>query len=85
MPEYSGRLVLRLPVTLHARLAEQAEHDRISLNQHMVRLLAVASTVHESEAARSLKAALKADAKMAFEEQGRGVVPGRLVRRRRGR
>ena len=38
--DYSGRITLRVPKTLHRRLAEQAEHESISLNQYLVSLLA---------------------------------------------
>lgn len=37
--EYSGRLVLRLPKSLHARLARASEDDVTSLNQYLVTLL----------------------------------------------
>lgn len=36
---YSGRIMLRMPKTLHRILAEQAEHEDVSLNQYMVALL----------------------------------------------
>lgn len=38
--EYSGRVTLRVPKSLHRRLAEQAEFESISLNQYLVTLLA---------------------------------------------
>jgi len=38
--EYSGRFVLRLPRSLHRRLAEGAERERVSLNQWVVSILA---------------------------------------------
>ena len=38
--DYSGRITLRVPKALHCRLAEQAEHESISLNQYLVSLLA---------------------------------------------
>jgi antitoxin HicB len=37
--EYSGKFVLRLPKSLHRRLAEQAEREGVSLNQYAVSLL----------------------------------------------
>lgn len=40
---YSGKLVLRLPRSLHARLATTAKQDGVSLNQHLLHLLATAS------------------------------------------
>lgn len=36
---YSGRLVLRLPKSLHAKLARAAEADGTSLNQYLVMLV----------------------------------------------
>jgi len=40
---YSGKLVLRLPRSLHAKLAATAKQDGVSLNQHLLHLLAAAS------------------------------------------
>lgn len=37
--EYSGKFNLRLPKSLHRRLAEGAARDDVSLNQHVVSLL----------------------------------------------
>lgn len=37
--DYSGRLLLRMPKTLHQRLAEAAEKEGVSLNQYIVFLL----------------------------------------------
>ncbi len=37
--EYSGKFVLRLPKSLHHRLAESAALDGVSLNQYIVMLL----------------------------------------------
>jgi predicted RNase H-like HicB family nuclease len=33
-PSYSGKFVLRIPRTLHARLAMEAEKEGVSLNQY---------------------------------------------------
>jgi predicted HicB family RNase H-like nuclease len=38
--EYSGRITLRLPKTLHRKLAEQAHEECVSLNQYMLSVLA---------------------------------------------
>ena len=38
--EYSGRFLLRLPKSLHARLAEDARREGVSLNQYAVYRLA---------------------------------------------
>ena len=37
--EYSGKFVLRLPRSLHRRLAESAEREGVSLNQYVVMVL----------------------------------------------
>lgn len=37
---YSGRFNVRLPKTLHRKLAKQAEHEDVSLNQFVLSLLA---------------------------------------------
>lgn len=45
---YSGKLVLRLPRSLHAKLATAAKQDGVSLNQHLLHLLADASARSEA-------------------------------------
>lgn len=37
--EYSGRFVVRMPKSLHRRLAEGAEQEGVSLNQYILSLL----------------------------------------------
>jgi predicted RNase H-like HicB family nuclease len=37
--DFSGRVTLRLPKSLHRSLAESAESERVSLNQHLVNVL----------------------------------------------
>jgi HicB-like protein involved in pilus formation len=37
---FSGRFVVRVPTSLHRHLAEQAQQQRVSLNQLVVALLA---------------------------------------------
>ena len=39
--KYSGKFVLRLPKTLHARLAMEAEKEGVSLNQYALYRLSV--------------------------------------------
>jgi antitoxin HicB len=39
---YSGKLLLRMPLTLHAALARAAERDQVSLNAYITSQLAVA-------------------------------------------
>jgi len=36
---YSGKLLVRMPKSLHRRLAETAEREGVSLNQYIVSLL----------------------------------------------
>lgn len=36
LEQYSGKLVLRIPRSLHKRLKEQAEAEGVSLNQYML-------------------------------------------------
>ncbi len=40
VPEYSGKLLVRMPKTLHKRLIERAEDEGVSANQLAVALLA---------------------------------------------
>ena len=40
---YSGKYALRMPKSLHQRLAKQAEREGVSLNQWLVTLLAQGS------------------------------------------
>lgn len=45
---YSGKLLVRLPKYLHRRLAQQAEREGVSLNQHIVSLLSGGASVRET-------------------------------------
>lgn len=45
--EYSGKFVVRLPRSLHRRLAESAERDGVSLNQYVVMLLSGGDAVQQ--------------------------------------
>jgi antitoxin HicB len=47
--EFSGRLLLRLPKSLHGRLAQRAALEGVSLNQFIVTLLSGAYVSHEFE------------------------------------
>jgi predicted RNase H-like HicB family nuclease len=40
----SGRILLRLPRSLHAQLIEGAKQDNVSLNQHLVAVLTAGTT-----------------------------------------
>ena len=41
--EYSGRLLLRIPKSLHRHLSEGAEKEGVSLNQYILSLLSEAN------------------------------------------
>ncbi len=47
--EYSGKFNVRLPKSLHRALAEAAERDAVSLNQHIVNLLSQGNALHRVE------------------------------------
>jgi antitoxin HicB len=51
--EYSGKFVLRLPKYLHRRLAEQAMHEGVSLNQFVATLISGNVTTHEDTGAQT--------------------------------
>lgn len=42
--EYSGRVLVRMPRTLHRALSNQAQYEGVSLNQHIVSLLSAGCT-----------------------------------------
>jgi predicted HicB family RNase H-like nuclease len=56
--EYSGKFNLRLPKSLHARLAASAEQEGVSLNQYVLALLAASEATargaSKTETARSI-------------------------------
>jgi len=41
---YSGKVLVRMPKSLHAQIAKQAKSEGVSLNQHIVFLLTMATT-----------------------------------------
>ncbi|MBS3968134.1 MAG: type II toxin-antitoxin system HicB family antitoxin [Truepera sp.] len=43
---FSGRVLLRMPHSLHRRLSEGAEREGVSLNQHLVALLSEQSALY---------------------------------------
>jgi len=47
--DFSGRITLRLPKTLHRKLSESAEDEGISLNQYIVSLISSQSGKNEVE------------------------------------
>ena len=63
-PMYSGQFRLRLPKSLHAWLADQAQHEGVSLNTLVLEILS---------RARGLRKAADSEATL----DGAGVLPGR--------
>jgi antitoxin HicB len=61
-PQYSGQLRLRMPRSLHARLAERAGREGVSLNQLLVSLLGEAYGFREGRAADTHEAVAREDA-----------------------
>jgi antitoxin HicB len=55
--QYSGKTLLRMPRSLHQRLAEWAEQEGVSLNQYIVSLLSAALASENTN--RSLKASME--------------------------
>lgn len=47
--DYSGRFLVRIPVSLHRTLAEQAISDRISLNQYVLFILSRGASLRQFE------------------------------------
>lgn len=50
--EYSGRTLLRMPRSLHRKLAEGAEREGVSLNQYIVSLLSEANAAKNIDSIR---------------------------------
>ncbi len=68
-PSHSGRLLLRMPKTLHAELAARSDAEGVSLNQYIVSALAravsgeqQAPAAPEAQRDRSLRTALVVNA-----------------------
>ena len=43
--EYSGRFLVRIPKSLHRRLAERARYEGVSLNQHVESILSAGASI----------------------------------------
>ncbi len=70
---YSGRMLLRIPKSLHARLAEKAGRDQVSINQLAVTMLA--------EGLGREQSGILADVKRALDTSGIPPGPELEVRR----
>jgi len=70
---YSGRMLLRLPRSLHARLAEQAGRENVSINQLALTLIAEGLGREQSD--------LLADTERALDTTGIPPGPDREIRR----
>lgn len=51
--EYSGKFNVRLPKSLHRQLAEQGAEEGVSLNQHVVALLAAGNALRRASGDRA--------------------------------
>jgi antitoxin HicB len=49
-PKYSGRFTLRLPKSLHKKLAQDAKKENVSLNQYAIHLLSAGNVLAQSGA-----------------------------------
>jgi predicted RNase H-like HicB family nuclease len=65
---YNGKFPLRLPKSLHRKLAEAAERDKVSLNQYLVMLLSENHSLHQVKK-------MLADTGAGFSEEGRRQCP----------
>ncbi len=66
--DFSGRFLVRIPVSLHRTLAEQSLTDRISLNQYILYLLARGASTREFERfLKSMKDTIVDDLDSAIE------------------
>lgn len=53
--EYSGRLVLRIPKSLHKRLAQEAKKEGVSLNSFIQHLISYALGFRDNDLSKMLK------------------------------
>jgi len=68
--DFSGRFLVRIPISLHRTLAEQAIADRISLNQYVLFLLSRGAGVREFEGfLKSMKDTLIEDLENVIESE----------------
>ena len=71
---HSGRLLLRMPRTLHAELAHAAQREGTSLNQLIVRLLSRSLGVSDEPVGEeALKASRGRDGRVARRRGSRGL------------
>lgn len=45
--QYSGKFTLRIPKSLHKKLAQHAKKENVSLNQYTIHLLSVSDALHQ--------------------------------------
>lgn len=77
---YSGKFALRLPKSLHRKLAEGAEQDGVSLNQYLVALLAERNSLVEIRRLLAAQAAIpcevpEVEPQVTFTGENRKVLP----------
>jgi len=69
--EYSGRFLLRVPKTLHAKLAAEAERDRTSINRLAIQVLS--GELERRQTLRTISDELKSSFYESVTSQLRGV------------
>jgi predicted HicB family RNase H-like nuclease len=67
--DYSGRITLRLPKSLHRFLAETSDHDGVSLNQHIVNILTYYSGAYLTDLSEQLVSIQDAPPKTTYCSQ----------------
>jgi len=79
--EYSGRVLVRMPKSLHRRLDEEAKAEGVSLNQYIVSLLAERSSLRalKRELTRTGRAAEAPDSWEWGTSSGGGIWTGVLA------
>lgn len=73
---YSGKVLLRIPTSLHRKLAKNAEKEGVSLNLFMNSLLAEQNSLHEIKALLAANTTKLCESE--FEEQAQFTVPNTL-------
>jgi predicted RNase H-like HicB family nuclease len=71
----SGKLLIRIPKSLHVKLIEGAQLDGTSINQYVVFLLSRRETVHEVERVMN-KAAVRTSFSVTQNKQSRPIFKG---------
>lgn len=80
-PTYAGKVLVRMPRSLHRRLAERAQGEGVSLNQYIVSLLSAAQADPGAFNQRMSEVEQKLDSLVALLTNGPAERPHNRVRR----